>query len=212
MKFLDGRPNPGKRTEGERIRDEIMVVKFWAQGLTYNEIIEKLHEENDKYILSIYQVRKILKNLENNWREASFETIDFEKKKAITKLDVLEREYWEAWRRSLQPQKHKKIQRSLGEERTIVNEDNNLENQRELIIEKVIEGETESVGDPRFLEGVERCIEKKAKLLGLYNPIKFFGDSIEEGNELYELPLEEVHKRLVNIIQVNNVTITNENK
>ncbi len=72
----------------------------------------------------------------------------------LAKLDELERTYWEAWDRS-------------------------RKDTEKLSAKTVKDGETERTeavkhvepqpGDPRFLDGVDSCIDKRCKILGIYH-------------------------------------------
>jgi hypothetical protein len=66
---------------------------------------------------------------------------------------LLEETYWAAWQRSIQEK---------TKTRTSKTGDTNSAS---------IEKET-LLGDPRFLQGVERCVDMRAKILGTYAPVK----------------------------------------
>lgn len=73
----------------------------------------------------------------------------------MARIDRLEREYWSAWEAS------KKEQQTSTTEQTTDADGERL---------KAAIRKTEKTGDPRYLAGVERCIEQRAKILGLHAP------------------------------------------
>ena len=77
----------------------------------------------------------------------------------LAKLDLVELTYWEAWQRSLKDSERLNA-------KTVKNADGKVK-QSEAV--KQVEAQP---GDPRFLEGVERCIKKRAEILGLNAPVK----------------------------------------
>jgi hypothetical protein len=75
------------------------------------------------------------------------------KQRELERIDVLEREYWQAWENSKGEQ-----QRSTASK------------QGELSRAQIVK--YESAGDPRFLAGVQWCVEQRCKMLGLLAAVK----------------------------------------
>jgi hypothetical protein len=96
-------------------------------------------------------VSRDLKILQQEWQVARINDIDERKRQELAKIDNLELEYWDAWRKS--------------------------QNDKETVTARVKAGEIETTerkegqtGDPRFLDGVQWCINKRCELLGLNAP------------------------------------------
>ena len=97
-------------------------------------------------------VSRYLRQIHDDWLAASQVDFDAVKAEQLARLDHLERTYWDAWERSKE--------------------------QRESSIQEQIQGDTARLraqikkdqewGDPRYLQGVERCIDQRCKILGLY--------------------------------------------
>lgn len=117
----------GKRRKTAQIaRDRLRMSDLYLQGRLQADIASELG-------LSEATVSRDLKALHKEWLAGS--RIGFSKAKAreLAKIDRLEREYWEAWKRSR------------------------------------IEGQA---GDPRFLAGIQWCIERRCKIMGIDAPTK----------------------------------------
>jgi hypothetical protein len=100
-------------------------------------------------------VSRDLKVLNTRWREAAVHDLDAAKGQELERIDLLEQEYWAAWEASKQER-----QTSTTEQTT------DAEGERlRAGIRKV-----EQTGDPRYLAGVQWCIEQRAKILGLHAP------------------------------------------
>lgn len=103
--------------------------------------------------ISVQQAYYDMRIVRERWREMANVSIDERRSVELAKLDKLEATFWEGYRRSCEATE-KKIQRRRmmagGKEQT-----------------EMVLTQEEHVGDPRFLEGVARCIQQRAKLMGL---------------------------------------------
>jgi len=136
-----------KRTTFEREKDLLGISRQYLQGITQAEIGQGLG-------LSQQQISYDLKALRKRWLNSSVVNIDEAKAKELARVDHLEREYWDAWEKSKNPHKTTASKKVDGEQ-----------------IEKTIQGET-GTGDPRFLAGVQWCIDKRCRIFGLDAPAR----------------------------------------
>ena len=206
------------RTPTEIVRDQIILVNLYFQGVPLRDMPKELMKRAGvDYELSIHSIHIQLKEAEAVWAREKVIDIDKRKNIELAKLDSLENEYWYAWHRSCM----KREETTIKKERS-VSLDLNAQPEvtdggeviQPLVADMVITEERirqyERDGTVKFLEGVERCIKERCKILGLYQPLQVgFGS---EGNEqYYDMPLSEVHQRLLAVFQINNTTI-NVNK
>jgi hypothetical protein len=99
-------------------------------------------------------VSRDLKVVQRAWQQQAVEALEARKAEELARLDALERTYWRAWHRSRKAAERRQAKTVQGERaRTEAS--------------KTEEGRD---GDPRFLQGVERCIEQRCRLLGLTEP------------------------------------------
>src|SRR5262245_20634591 len=97
------------------------------------------------------QVSYDLKALRKQWLAAALRDFDTAKALELQRIDEAERAYWAGWERSLQRREVTTTKRVRGDvPRT------EISRRRE-----------QPVGDPRFLDGVLKCIEKRCDILGL---------------------------------------------
>lgn len=139
-----------KRTQIEREADLLKVADRYLCGIPQHEIAEELG-------VSRQQIGYDLKVLYSRWQAEQSRKIDEHIARALAEIDHLEREAWAAWDRSCQ-QSQKTVH---------VSED---DGKRDLTRETVEVADL--YGDPRFLQVIERCIERRCKLLGLDAPEK----------------------------------------
>jgi hypothetical protein len=102
-------------------------------------------------------ITKDLQAIRKKWRESSVRDFDEHVSRELDKIDLLEREHWEAWERS---KKEKTVSRTSKKTGKNPADEASIEKQQR-------------DGNPAFLEGVLKCIERRCKLLGLDAPEKF---------------------------------------
>jgi len=142
----------GKRREPAQIaRDRLRIADLYLKGRLQVDIAEEVG-------VTQATVSRDLKVLHQEWLEDA--KIDFDKAKAkeIAKIDNLERIYHAAWERSCEDAetvRKKKSQVGEGSEH------------KEMVT--IAKGQA---GDPRFLAGVQWCIDRRCKVLGIDAPAK----------------------------------------
>lgn len=121
-----------------------------------------------------------LKAIRAEWKESRIRDFDEAKAVELAKLDKTEREGWLAWERSqTNAVKVKTTEDGSGEK-----------------VEKWSEGQT---GDPRFLQIVQTCIQKRCDILGLDAPTKW-AQTDGEGNDLSPDSGREEANRILDIL------------
>ena len=144
------------------------VARLYLEGRTQADIGAQLG-------LSRQQIGYDLGAVRQEWLQSSL--VDFNAKKAeeLARIDKLEREYWSAWEASKQDRQTSTTEQTTGAEGERL---------------KAAIRKTDQTGDPRYLAGVERCIEQRCKLLGLCAPQKV-APTTPDGREPYRLTVED---------------------
>ncbi len=157
-----------KRTNIQRERDLVIVADLYLKGHTQQYIADEVSEEYDRFSLTRQQIGYDVKKLIKRWQKSQLVDVDQAKIGELAKINHLERTYWDAWDRSCKDaetvtQKTKGVvQRRQGEDGAFVAE-------RPAEATKTSKGQA---GDPRFLTGIQWCIEQRCKILGVYAPEK----------------------------------------
>jgi hypothetical protein len=138
-----------KRTDFERDRDRTEIARLYLTRIPHAKIAEMVH-------LSPGQVNTDLSYIRKEWQKARIRDFDADLNRELARVEALELEYWEAWRASKRPRKHETTQQRQAETVALV----------------VTIRTDESEGNPQFLAGVQWCIDRRIKLLGLDAPIK----------------------------------------
>lgn len=152
-----------KRTEIAIRRQKIAAA--YLRGTTQIEIAAEL--EVDQATVS-----RDLKALRAEWMKSALIDINEAKARELAKIDALELEYWAAWKRS----------QENAEVETTKMQGSDPEKPGKLEKQKRVEGQ---VGDPRYLQGIERCIEQRRAILGLDAPRR---TDITSGNKPLQPP------------------------
>lgn len=162
---MTGQTGP-KRSHFQIQRDRQRIADWYCQGLTQADIAERLNAGRD-FTLSQQTISNDLRAIQKEWLESSLRDFDEMRAEQLGKIDRLEREYWRGWERSC-------------EDAETVRKEGPASG-----VEKIVKTEKGQAGDPRFLSGVERCIERRCKLLGLDAPVK--QDITSDGKSIFDL-------------------------
>lgn len=137
---------PKTKTRTEREEHLSKVADFYCKGWRQCNIAQELGVDPS-------QISYDLRILRGRWERASTHKIDRYKAQELAKIDHLEREYWDAWKRSKQA--GLKISKKREVNGRMVTDTQQAEN---------------PPGNPRFLDGVQWCIERRCKILGIDAP------------------------------------------
>ena len=138
------------RKKSQTERDRRAIARMYLQGMTQTDIAREL-------TLSQPTVSREIKVLIQEWKVERVYDINEAKARELAKVDNLELEYWEAWKRS-QSDAVTKTKKAIQEKGSTKQQ-----------AEERVEGQ---VGDARFLAGVQWCIERRCLILGVDAPKK----------------------------------------
>jgi len=158
------KPSPAaKRTRAERDRDIAEIVApMYLRGKTHTEICEALNKVRP-YKLSRSQITLDIKELNRRWQKQCNEAVTAVKARQLAVIDEVERAAWEAFERSLQAS-----QRTTQE-----SEAEPVEGKPDLQKKKRARVQRENRdGDPRWLDIVMRCVERRCKIIGVDAPTR----------------------------------------
>lgn len=153
--------NKSGRTDGQKTDDYIFIAKLLAEGRSYRDIAAQLNEHNKEigkdYTLSKSTIGNDVKKILEEWRNERLEIIDQMIDVDLLELRHIKRECWESWEKSKTKESHKyKYKRKPGGG----------------VSEKILEESTveKTAGDPRYIEKILTCMEKRQTLLGYAAP------------------------------------------
>jgi hypothetical protein len=159
-----------KRNKQQREKDLAYISELYLQGYSYRAMAEQLNLHNSGlYTLSHQQVSLDVRELLKRWHDRQEELTDRYIVRELEKLDKVEHEYWLAWERS----KQEKTKRTIKDRKQAPKPGS--EDRKAVAVvggmqERTVTKE-QLLGDATYLQGVERCIEKRCKLLGLNKEI-----------------------------------------
>jgi transcriptional regulator with XRE-family HTH domain len=126
------------------------VADLYLAGKTQQQIAEAVG-------VNQATISRDLTALQELWQGVAARAIDAAKGEELAKIDRLEREYWLAWEESRGKRTitSKKMSEASGTKRA-----------------EASTREEDMLGDPRFLAGVQWCIDRRCKILGVDAPTK----------------------------------------
>lgn len=144
-----------KRKPFQIHKDRVEIATLYLQGKLQFEIAQILSTDQARgYTLTQQTISRDLKMIQRDWQRSTIVKFDEARAQELAKIDNLEREYWKAWERSKTEKKHSEKEKTEGVQLKEVTR-----------VEK-----WELIGDHRFLEGVQWCINRRCELLGLDAP------------------------------------------
>lgn len=164
-----GTPKPHKNKWLDIAQRRERVAEWYLQGYNGVAIAEKLG-------VSANTVYNDLKRLGEAVREKATINMELARDHELAKLDRVEQEAWEAWRRSARPQRS-----------TTTTKPKN----GKVVMASVTD--RDNPGEPRFLEIIQKCIEARRKLLGL--------DAPERNETNIRVEVEEARSTLIDKIE-----------
>lgn len=167
-----------RRSNGELARDRRNISDLYLQGRLQADIAAKLN-------ISQSTVSRDITWLQAQWLTSSLVNINKVKSKELAKIDRLEREYWTAWERSCEDAETL-TQKTKGKVEKRQDDDGRFVAERPAEATKTSKGQA---GDPRFLAGIQWCIERRCKILGVDAPTR--ADLTTKGESLNERGITE---------------------
>lgn len=144
-----------KRSNIQIQRDRQDIADWYCQGMTQAAIAERINADPERlYTLTQQMISYDLKRVQEAWLKSTLRDFDDMRAEQLGKIDRLEREYWRGWERSCQ------------DAETVVKKQKEGGSKEQ---QKTLKGQA---GSPAFLAGVDKCIERRCKLLGLDAPEK----------------------------------------
>lgn len=144
-----------RRSKSQIARDRKRVAELYLKGWLQVEIADELKIDQST-------VSRDLSALLEEWKESALVDVDELKAQELAKINVLENEYWGAWKKSQDDAVTQTKERYMAGEKP--------ESANKRIKEQ--EKRVGQVGDSSFLRGVQWCIQKRCELLGLDAPKK----------------------------------------
>lgn len=142
-----------RRPTDQLERNRAETAKLYFQGWLQVDIAKKQGIDQSVVSDDLAAIRK-------QWLASSVRDFDEARAQELAKIDILEVEFWRAWQRSCEP---RETDAAKSITKPAKSRDGTPIHIRD---ESAIKKEYRD-GDPRFLAGVERCIERRCKLLGL---------------------------------------------
>jgi hypothetical protein len=137
-----------RRSKSQITRDLKRIGELYLQGRYQHEIAEELG-------LSTGTISNDLKRLHAEWRESAATDIEKKKSEELSKIDHLERTYWEGWLRSCEDE--------------VVTTERFFEVDGEEKSETTVKTKPRD-GNTKFLDGVDKCVRQRCKILGVEAP------------------------------------------
>ena len=186
-----------KRKAFQIARDREEITDLYLMGWTQERITDRINQDQSRdYILSRQQIGYDLKKIQQAWQDSTLMNIDEAKRIELAKVDHLEREYWDAWERSCE-NAETTSKKTKGAVKQYQDETGRFVKEQPAEVNQTSKGQA---GDPRFLTGVQWCIERRCKIIGIDAPLKQ-EHSGPDGSPIQVEDVNDTRKRLLASVQ-----------
>jgi hypothetical protein len=165
--------------KARKLNEKALIVGLYLQGNSMARVRELAEEQTGGHRFGRDIIRKYITEATEEWKASKQDMVENHKAIELEKINRLEATYWDAWARSCEVQT----------KTTRVKNKNAKEGGR-LALAQVRDDERQTMGDPRFLTGIQWCTEMRCKILGI------------------EIPQTALQMNTVNQ-QINNTTVIN---
>jgi len=148
-----------QRDTAQIARDRKKIGELYLKGTLQADIAAKLSIDQST-------VSRDIKALFAEWRKSALVDINEAKARELAKIDALELTYWAAWERSCEDAETT-VKKTKGSVKRYQDDDGQFIVERPAEVDQTSKGQT---GDSRFLQGVQWCIDKRCKILGIDAP------------------------------------------
>lgn len=169
-------PSPNKTQTLKAKERRPRVAELYLMGWPQTRIAKEL-------AVGQATVSRDLKAIQDEWAKSAIFDFNEAVGRELARIDNLERTYWEAWDNSKAGETIRTAQKSdaKGQTHTVRTKDR-------------------AVGDKRFLEGVQWCIEQRIKLFGLAAPEKISISWQDQLPDEYKAKADEVQQQFAQLL------------
>jgi hypothetical protein len=132
-----------RRSNAQLARDRKRVAELYLKGWLQVDIAQELNVNQST-------ISRDLAYLIEEWQAVALYDFNEARARELAKINLLEETYWAEWLTSKDPIVKRKTAKKVDGQTTEATQEVSL-----------------GTGDPRFLQGVQWCIDRRCKLLGL---------------------------------------------
>lgn len=157
-----------------------VVADLYLQGYSYRQISEQV-AINSQRTISQQTAFNYVKKIKQEWLTHRLEKIDEMKAVELVRINKLEQEYWKAWYKSTDKHIKTTTKRKVkAGGASSVDENGDIYATPEVLNGEDNVTEYNPNGDPRFLFGVQWCIQMRCRILGIEAPVEFKGNVVTD--------------------------------
>lgn len=140
------------------------ISKLYLDGFGVYQMQNFLKDKKE-FSVSIPTIYRYIDLVLEDWHRENVDNIDKQISGELMKLSRAEAEYWDAWMRSKGSVNHRTVRR-VGKPKTKseLKDGETTETLKTTEREETVKT-IDLIGDPRFLEGYERCVAKRIEVL-----------------------------------------------
>lgn len=147
-----------------------IIAGLYLRGHSIRQIVDAVNNQSERQT-SIRTVHNDIQTLLAEYKEQRIAELEDAQRVELAKINEVEKTAWEAWERS--KQKEMQTDKSVTGEKSRTESGTTKE---------------ETPGDPRFLQIVMNCIDRRCKIMGMDAPITIQGTGVDGAITIVRLP------------------------
>jgi len=161
--------------------NSLSVPREFAKTTLASMYLEKrpMWEIANKLDTSTATCYRMLKEVKTDWIQDAVKDFSLRQAEELANIDNLEREYWDAWKRSQSEQKSKRDEIEAG------------------VLSKTVKSRAKRDGSSVFLSGIQWCIEQRCKILGLHAPKEMRVEQFTNQSDMDKMSEGELRQILI---------------
>ncbi|WP_231464744.1 hypothetical protein [Pedobacter sp. Leaf132] len=165
-----GSIDPNKTAKQKKEARLIHVAELYAKGYALRQIVQEVKNRLRLETYSLSTVKKDVDSLKAEWKEARIAEMDDAINHELYKINLQERELWDAWEKSKSDQKltSKKQKGITGKTKAVG--PNGLVDTDKIVTTGIEKTEKDEInyGDPRYQAEITKLGQERRKLTGMY--------------------------------------------
>ncbi len=162
-----------KRSKDQVLADRVVVARLYLHGWPQAEIARHLNAGRpETEHITQQTIAHDMKAIRSEWKRSALFDFNDRIGQELARLDEVERTAWAAWQRSTEQTEKTMRKSSRYNEPPVDGKGTPLPYKRPGSRYEAQVVTEQNIGNPRFLEIVQRCCEQRCRLLGLDAPMK----------------------------------------
>lgn len=187
-----------KREELMLMDDRRRIAAMMFEGMNLTDITDTINRGRPQELqVSRQAIQNDIKAIEEQWKKETLFDFNAARNRVLQEIAYLKETYWKEYRKSEQPKITRTTEATVDEEdlESLLQSGEDISNPTR--IKKAITREERGTGNPAFLQGIERLIERECRITGIDAPNKMAltntkGEDVDDARKAVQAALQSL--------------------